>query len=107
MTYIALYCAGIACIWWISYVGWSEALKTILSILIPSALIIMFNVQAGRLLFRNPIVGIISVLPTAVFIFKASQPLVVGINHWIDKKKNEFVDMKDVVDAEVISKEEV
>ena len=65
--------------------GWSEALKTILSVLIPSILIILFNVKAGRLLFRNPAVGIISVLPTAIFIFKASQPLVVGINCWIDK----------------------
>ena len=106
MTYLALYIAGIASIWWISRVGWSEALKTILTILIPSVLIILFNAKAGRLLFRNPIVGIISVLPTAVFIFKASQPLVVGINSWIDKKTNEFVDMKDVVDAEVISKED-
>ena len=107
MTYLALYIAGIASIWWIFRVGWSEALKTILTILIPSVLIILFNARAGRLLFRNPIVGIISVLPAAVFIFKASQPLVVGINNWIDKKTNEFVDMKDVVDAEVISKEDV
>ena len=74
--------------------------------LIPLALIILFNARAGRLLFRNPIVGIISVLPTAVFIFKASQPIVVGINSWIDKKNIDFVEMKDVVDAEVISKEE-
>ena len=69
MTYLALYIAGIASIWWIFRVGWSEALKTILSVLIPSVLIILFNAKAGRLLFRNPIVGIISVLPTAVFIF--------------------------------------
>ena len=106
MTYLALYIAGIASIWWIFRVGWSEALKTILSVLIPSVLIILFNAKAGRLLFRNPIVGIISVLPTAVFIFKVSQPLVARINSWIDKKTNEFVDMKDVVDAEVISKED-
>jgi len=106
MTYIALYVFAIASVWWISRVGWSEALKAILSVLIPSVLIILFNVKAGRLLFRNPIVGIISILPTAVFIFKASEPLVAGINSWIDKKTNDFVDMKDVVDAEVISKED-
>ena len=106
MVYLFLYIAGIASIWWISRVGWLEALKTMLSVLIPSIFIIVFNVKAGRLLFRNPIVGIISVLPTAVFIFKASQPVVVGINNWIDKKKNDFVDLNDVVDAEVISKED-
>ena len=107
MTYFILYFFGIASIWWIYRVGWTEALKTILSVLIPSILIIIFNVKAGRLIFRNPIVGIISVLPTAFLIFRGSKPLVIGINSWIDRKRNEFVDSKDVVDAEVISKEEV
>ena len=51
-------------------------------------------------------VGIISVLPTAIFIYRGSKPLVVGINSWIDRKRNEFVDSKEVVDAEVVSKEE-
>ena len=106
MTYIVLYAAVIASIWWISRVGWTEALKIILSVLIPSVLIILFNVKAGRLLFRNPMVGIIAVLPTAVFIFKASQPFVLGINSWIDKKTNGTTFEKDVVDAEVISKED-
>ena len=107
MTYLLLYVVGIASIWWVSRVGWLEALKTILSVLIPSGLIILFNLKAGRLLFRNPLIGVISALPTAVFIFKASQPFVTGINSWIDRKTNDFVDSKDIVDAEVISKEEV
>ena len=107
MTYLVLYIAGIASIWWVYRVGWTEALKTILSILIPSVLIILFNVKAGRLIFKNPAVGIISVLPTAFFIYQGSKPLVSGINSWIDRKRNEFVDSKDVVDAEVISKEEI
>lgn len=107
MTYLALYLFVIAFIWWVSRVGWIEALKIILSILIPSALIILFNVKAGRLLFKNPILGIVSILPTAVFIYKASQPLVLGINSWLDKKTNDFADMNEVVDAEVISKEDV
>ena len=106
MTYLALYIAGIASIWWIFRVGWSEALKTILSVLIPLVLIILFNVKAGRLLFRNPIVGIISLLPTAAFLFKASQPVVAGINSWIDRQTNDVVDSQDVVEAEVISKED-
>ena len=106
MTYLVLYIAGILSIWWIYRVGWLEALKTILSVLIPSILIILFNVKAGRLLFRNPVVGIISVLPTAVFIYRGSQPLVIGINDWIDRKTNDFVDMQDVVETEVISKED-
>ena len=107
MTYLVLYVAGIVSIWWIYRVGWSEAFKTIVAVLIPSILIILFNVKAGRLLFRSPVVGIISVLPTAVFIFRGSQPLVSGINSWIDRKTNDFVDMQDVVDAEVVSGEEV
>tara|TARA_B100000965_G_C19347588_1_gene650285 strand:- start:244 stop:567 length:324 start_codon:yes stop_codon:yes gene_type:complete len=106
MTYLVLYIAGIASIWWIYRVGWTEALKTVLSILVPSILIILFNVKAGRLLFKNPAVGIISILPTALFIYRGSQPLVLGINNWIDRKRNEFVDSREVVDAEVVSEED-
>ena len=106
MTYLLLYVSGIATIWWGYRVGWTEALKTIISVLIPSFLIILFNVKAGRLIFKNPAVGIISVLPTAVFIYRGSKPLVFSINNWIDRKRNEFNDSKEVVDAEVISKEE-
>ena len=56
MTVVVLYIAGIACIWWVYRVGWQEALKRILSVLIPSTLIILFNVKAGRLLFRSPVI---------------------------------------------------
>ena len=105
MTYLVLYVAGVASIWWVYRVGWTEALKTILSILIPSILIILFNVKAGRLIFKNPAVGIISILPTAFFIYRGSKPLVFGLNSWIDRKRDDFVDSQDVVDAEVISKE--
>jgi len=106
MTYFILYFVGIALIWWVYRVGWIEALKIILSVLIPSLLIILFNVKAGRLIFKNPAVGIISVLPTAFFIYRGSKPLVFRVNSWIDNKKNEFVDSPNIVDAEVISKEE-
>ena len=106
MTYFILYFFGIASIWWVYRVGWTEALKTILTVLIPSVLIILFNEKAGRLIFKNPMIGIISVLPTAIFIYRGSKPLVFGINSWIDRKRNEFVDSKEVVDAEVVSKEE-
>ena len=106
MTYCVLYIAGIASIWWVYRVGWTEALKTILSILVPSILIILFNVKAGRLICKNPAVGIISVLPTAFFIYRGSKPLVIGINGWIDHKRNDFEGSQDIVDAEVITKEE-
>ena len=106
MTYFVLYFFGIASIWWVYRVGWSEAIKTIISVLIPSILIILFNLKAGRLIFKNPAIGIISVLPTAFFIYRGSKPLVFGINNWIDRKRNEVVDSQDIVDAEVISKEE-
>ena len=106
MTYLFIYIVGIASIWWVYRVGWTEALKTILSVLIPSLLIILFNVKAGRLIFKNPAIGIISVLPTALFIYRGSQPLVSGINSWIDRKRDEVMNSKDIVDTEVISKEE-
>ena len=106
MTYFVLYIAGLASIWWVYRVGWINALQTVLSILIPSILIIIFNAKAGPLIFKNPAVGIISVLPTVFFIYKGSKPLVLGINNWIDKKRNDFVESKDVVDAEVIPEEE-
>tara|TARA_B100000700_G_scaffold263509_1_gene300696 strand:+ start:2307 stop:2630 length:324 start_codon:yes stop_codon:yes gene_type:complete len=106
MTYLVLYIFGIAAIWWIYRVGWTEALKTISSVLIPSILIILFNIKAGRLIFKNPAVGIMSVIPTAFFIYRGSKPLVSSINSWIDQKRNEYVDSENIVDAEVISKEE-
>ncbi len=106
MTYVVLYIAGVFCIWWISHVGWQAALKKILSVLIPSALIILFNLQAGRLLFKSPIIGIISILPTAIFIYRGSLPLVTRINSWVDSKADGFVESRDVVEAEVISKED-
>ena len=106
MTYFILYFFGIASIWWVYRVGWTEALKTIISVLIPSVLIILFNIKAGRLIFKSPAVGIISVLPTAILIYRGSKPLVLTINSWIDRKRNEFVDSTEVVDAEVVSKED-
>ena len=88
------------------YGGIALLVVNILSILIPSILIIIFNIKAGRLIYRNPVVGIVSVLPAAIFIYRGSKPLVFGINNWIDRKRNEFIDSKEVVDAEVVSKEE-
>ena len=105
MTYLFLYFAGLATIWWVYKVGWTEALKTILSILIPSLLIILFNIKAGRLIFKNPAVGIISVLPTALLIYRGSQPIVFAINSWIDRKRNQFMDSKEVIDAEVVTED--
>ena len=106
MTYLALYIAFIFSTWWIYRVGWTEAIKKIVSILIPSICIIFFNVNAGRLLFRNPILGIISFLPSTVFLYKVSQPLVFKINSWIDRKVNDFSASKDIIETEVIYKEE-
>ena len=106
MTYFLIYLSAIASIWWFYRVGWTEALKTIVSVLLPSILIILLNVKAGRIIFKNPVVGIISVLPTAILIYRGSKPLVLGINNWIDRKMNEFVEAKEVVEAEVVSREE-
>ena len=53
MTYLFLYVVGIVLIWWIYRVGWVEALKTVIKVLVPSILIILFNIKAGRLLFKK------------------------------------------------------
>ena len=106
MAYVFLYFSGLAFLWWCYRVGWLEALKTLLSILIPSLLIILFNLKAGRVIFRSPVLGLISVLPTAVIIYKGSQPLVTRLNSYIDRIQNSTVDIQDIVDTEVISKED-
>ncbi len=106
MTYVLLYIFGLIFIWWFYHVGWREALKKIISVLIPSALIILLNVKAGRFIFKSPVVGIISFLPTAIFIYRGSLPLVAGINNWIEMKANDSFKSQDIIDAEVISKED-
>ena len=87
MTYLFLYIVGIILIWYIYKVGWIEAVKTSVSIIIPSILIILFNIKAGKLIFKSPIIGIFSVLPTSIFIFQGSKPIVNKINSWITSKK--------------------
>ena len=102
MTYLFLYVVGIILIWWIYRVGWIEALKTVIKIFVPSILIILFNIKAGRLLFRNPLVGILSALPTSIFIYRSSLPVAASINNWIDNKRSKYEESKDVVDTDSI-----
>ena len=101
MTYLFLYVVGITLIWWTYRVGWLEALKTVIKVIVPSALIILFNIKAGRLLFKSPLVGLLSALPTSIFIFRGSLPLVSYINNWIEKKINKFDD-SEVIDTDSI-----
>ena len=81
MTYLFLYIVGVVLIWWTYRVGWLEALKTVVKVIVPSTLIILFNIKAGRLLFKSPLVGLLSALPTSIFIFRGSLPLVSYINN--------------------------
>ena len=102
MTYLFLYLFVLLFIWWIYRVGWFEAFKIVISVIIPSVLIILFNIKAGRLLFRNPIVGILSALPTSIFIFRSSKPLVISINNWIENIRNKQKYSEDVIDTDSI-----
>jgi len=86
MTYVFLYLIGLLLIWYVYKVGWLAALKTVISIIVPSFLIILFNAKAGRLLFKSPVIGIVSALPTSIFIFRGSKPLVTLINNWIEMR---------------------
>ncbi len=102
MTYLFLYVVGIALIWWIYRVGWIEALKTVIKIIVPSILIILFNIKAGKLLFKNPLVGLLSALPTSIFIYRGSFPLVSSINNWIDNKRSKYEESNEVIDTDSI-----
>ena len=106
MTYLFLYICGIGLIWWIYRVGWIEALKTIIKIIVPSILIILFNIKAGRLLFKNPLIGLLSALPTSIFIYKGSLPIVAVVNNWIDTKRSKYEESKDVIDTDSIPLDE-
>ena len=92
MTYLFLYVIGIILIWWTYRVGWLEALKTVIKVLVPSAFIILFNIKGGRLLFKSPVFGLLSVLPTSIFIYRGSLPLVSFINNWIENKRSKDFD---------------
>ena len=100
MTYVFLYLIGLLLIWYVYKVGWLAALKTTISIIVPSFLIILFNAKAGRLLFKSPVIGIVSALPTSIFIFRGSKPLVTLINNWIETKFNFIDSQKEVIDTE-------
>ena len=102
MTYLFLYIVCVVVIWWTYRVGWLEALKTLVKVIVPSALIILFNIKAGRLLFKSPVVGLVSALPTSIFIFRGSLPLVSYINNWIENKINKYDDSQ-VVDTDSVS----
>ena len=100
MTYLYIYIVGIILMWWTYRVG-LEALKTVVKVIVPSALIILFNVKAGRLLFKSPVVGLLSALPTSIFIFRGSLPLVSYINNWIENKINKYDD-SEVIDTDSV-----
>ena len=102
MTYLFLYVVGITLIWWIYRVGWIEALKTVIKVLVPSILIILLNIKAGRLLFKNPVVGLLSALPTSILIYRGSLPFVASINNWIDKKRSKYEESEEVIDTDSI-----
>ena len=102
MIYLFLYVTGIVLIWWIYRVGWIEALKTVVKVLVPSILIIVFNIKAGRLLFKNPLFGLLSALPTSIFIYRGSLPIVAYINNWIDTRRSIYDESKDVIETDSI-----
>ena len=100
MTYLFLYVIGLVLIWYIYKVGWLETLKTSISVITPSILIILFNLKAGRLLFKSPVLGIISILPTSIVIFRGSRPLVSFFLKYIDNKFSNSDSIDDAIDTE-------
>ena len=106
MTYLFLYVIGIFVAWHTYKYGFIDTGKKIVNILLPSFLIIVFNLKAGRLLFKSPLIGILSILPTSIFIYRASQPFLSLFNTWIDNSTAKKEDMENVVETEVVNLDE-
>ena len=106
MIYLFLYIVGLLLIWNIYRTGWLQTLKLIISVIVPSFLIILFNLKAGRLIFKSPIIGIFSILPTSIFIFRGSKPLVSQILNFIDKNQNNNSDESDFIETEAFTVED-
>ena len=103
MIYLFLYIIGLILIWNIYRNGWQQTLKLIISVLVPSFLIILFNIKAGKLIFKSPIVGIFSILPTSIFIYRGSKPLVSQIINWIDKNETNSTNQSDFIETEAFT----
>ena len=106
MIYLFLYVIGLLLIWNIYRSGWLQTLKLIVSVIVPSFLIILFNLKAGKLIFKSPIIGIFSILPTSIFIFRGSKPLVSQILNFIDKKENNISNESDFIETEAFTIED-
>ena len=106
MTYLFLYLIGLVLIWYVYKVGWLISLKTVVSVIVPSFLIILFNIKAGRLIYRSPVLGIISALPTSIFIYRGSKPIVSIINNWIETKVSRIQFQNEVIDTDSIPVDE-
>ena len=105
MIYLFIYAIGMLLIWSIYRTGWQQTLKLVISVLVPSLLIILFNIKAGRLIFKSPIIGIISILPTSIFIYNGSKPLVSKIINWIDRDQNNISNQDDFIETEAFTVE--
>ena len=103
MIYLFIYAIGMLLIWSIYKTGWQQTLKLVISVLVPSLLIILFNIKAGRLIFKSPIIGIISILPTSIFIYNGSKPLVSKIINWIDRDQNNISNQDDFIETEAFT----
>ena len=103
MIYLFIYIIGLILIWSIYRSGWLQTLKTVISVIVPSILIILFNIKAGRLIFKSPVIGIFSVLPTSILIFRSSRPLVSKILNWIDKNENNISNKDDFIETEAFT----
>ena len=106
MIYLFFYIIGLILIWNIYRTGLRQTLKLVISVLVPSLLIILFNIKAGRLIFKSPIIGIISILPTSLFIYNGSKPLVAKIINWIDIDENNNLNQDDFIETEAFSIDE-
>jgi len=52
------------------------------------------------------LVGLLSALPTSIFIYRGSLPFVASINNWIDTKRSKYEESAEVIDTDSITLED-
>ncbi len=90
MTIFISYIIIVVLLLFASKSGWWEVLKKLVAVFIPLSAIILINIRLAPILFRSPLIGLLSMLPNIYFIFKITSPIVNKINSWIDVKRNDF-----------------
>ncbi len=107
MIYFLIYVLIIICIILTRYYDSKDLIKKFITIAIPSALILLFSIITGKYIYRSPVIAFSILLPTSILVYKSTGILMSKVNTWIDHEFSTDNQSYEVVDTEVISKEDV